>query len=186
MARPRDPDVDVRILQATRRLLERGGAEQLTVEAIAVEAGVGRPAIYRRYAGKDEIVLSLNIADSVPEAEIDTGSFEVDIRALADTLVRSLKVMPRSVVGPQLGMAIADQDAGEKFLANMAHPTLPMMTRMWERGIERGEVDPALDFLTAKIALGTSLIFSILLYRVEPDGPAVDQIVRSWVRGVRP
>ncbi|WP_203335744.1 TetR/AcrR family transcriptional regulator [Nocardioides limicola] len=186
MARPRDPLVDTRILHATRRLLERDGIEHLTMEAIAAEANVGKPAIYRRYANKDEIVLSLNIADSVPQGEVDTGSFAGDIRVLTDELIVSLKRMPRNVIGPQLGMAIADEESGTKFLSNMAHPGMALMTQMWDRGIRRGEVDPDLDFLAAKVALGTSVIFAILLYRLDPDGPALRQIVDQWIAGVRP
>lgn len=186
MARPRDPEVDTRILQAARRLLESVGFEGLTVEKIAIEAGVGKPAIYRRYANKDDIVMSLSIAESVPPRDLDTGSFEADILALGDALFESLKRMPRSVAGAQIGLAIANEEAGRRFLENRAHAALELMKSMWDRGVARGEVDPELDFLTAKIALGTSVIFSILLYRLEPDGQDVQQVLRQWVRGVRP
>ncbi|MFI5428017.1 TetR/AcrR family transcriptional regulator [Aeromicrobium sp. UC242_57] len=185
MARPRNPQLDSQILHATRRLLEREGVEHLTMDAIAVEANVSKPAIYRRYANKDEIVLSLNIADSVPAVSIDTGSFGDDIRAVCASLIASLKTMPRNVAGPQLGMAIADESSSQRFLDNMAHPTLELMQQIWERGVDRGEVDPELDFLTAKVALGTSVIFSILLYRLDPDGPEVQQVIQQWVNGVR-
>lgn len=186
MARPRDPLVDTRILHATRRLLGRDGFEHLTMDAIAQEAQVSKPAIYRRYANKDEIILSLNIQESVPQQEIDTGSFEGDIRVVTQALFDSLKQMPRNIAGPQIGMAIADEEASRRFLENMAHPTVALMGEMWERGVARGEVDPELDFLTAKIALGTSLIFSILLYRLDPDGDEVEQVVTQWINGVRP
>jgi AcrR family transcriptional regulator len=186
MARPRNPHLDTQILHATRRLLEREGIEHLTMDAIAVEANVSKPAIYRRYANKDEIVLSLNISDSVPAVPIDTGSFDGDIREVCASLIASLKTMPRNVAGPQIGMAIADEDASRRFLGTMAHPTLELMTTIWERGVARGEVDPDLDFMTAKVALGTSVIFSILLYRFDPDGSPIQQVITQWVNGVRP
>lgn len=186
MPRPRDPRVDAKILHATRRLLERDGVERLTVEAIAAEAGVGKPAFYRRYANKEQVVLSLGIAESVPAEPIDTGTFAGDIVALTDQLRASLQRMPRNVAGPQLGMAIADQAASRTFLENMAHPAIELMEQMWRRGISRGEVDPQLDFMAAKIALGTSVIFGVLLYRLEPGGPEIDQVVRQWIAGVRP
>lgn len=186
MARPRNPHLDTQILHATRRLLEREGVEHLTMDAIAVEANVSKPAIYRRYANKDEIVLSLNISDSVPVVEIDTGAFGDDIREVCASLIASLKTMPRNVAGPQIGMAIADEEASRRFLETMAHPTLELMTAIWQRGVDRGEVDDRLDFLTAKVALGTSVIFSILLYRLDPDGPHMQQVIQQWIDGVRP
>jgi hypothetical protein len=94
--------------------------------------------------------------------------------------------MPRSVAWPHLGRAIADEEASRRVLENMAHPTLELMQQIWERGVARGEVDPELDFLAAKVALGTSVIFSILLYRLDPDGPQVQQVIQQWIDGVRP
>ena len=186
MARPRDPEVDTRILKATRRLLESVGFDALTVERIAAEAGVGKPAFYRRYTGKNDVVMSLRIADSVPTYDVDTGSFEGDILAMAETLIASLKTMPRSVAGAQIGLAIANEEEGRRFLEDRAHAAIDQLKAIWDRGVDHGEVDPELDFLTAKIGLGSMLIFSILLYRLDPDGPEARQVVRQWVRGVSP
>ena len=54
--RPLDPQVSEAIGTATLRLLVRDGFAALSIEAVAREAGVGKPAIYRRFAGKPELV----------------------------------------------------------------------------------------------------------------------------------
>jgi AcrR family transcriptional regulator len=46
------------ILDATDRLLARFGYRQMTVEDIAVEAGIGKGTIYHHFASKEEVVLS--------------------------------------------------------------------------------------------------------------------------------
>ena len=46
------------ILDATDRLLSRYGYRKMTVEDIAVEAGIGKGTIYLHFSGKEEVVLS--------------------------------------------------------------------------------------------------------------------------------
>ena len=57
LGRPRDPRVDAAIVDATLRLLAEGGYSSLTMEAVAALAGVGKATLYRRYAGKEQLVV---------------------------------------------------------------------------------------------------------------------------------
>ncbi len=54
--RPRDPAIDDAVLTATRALLVEVGCDQLSMVAIADRAGVGRPALYRRWPSKTHLV----------------------------------------------------------------------------------------------------------------------------------
>ncbi len=54
--RPRDPAIDDAVLTATRALLVEVGCDQLSMVAIAERAGVGRPALYRRWPSKTHLV----------------------------------------------------------------------------------------------------------------------------------
>ncbi|MFG1642542.1 TetR/AcrR family transcriptional regulator [Amycolatopsis sp. NPDC049252] len=55
--RPRDAGRDVAILDATLRLLVASGYEQMSIEAVAAEAGVSKATIYRRYPNKAALVV---------------------------------------------------------------------------------------------------------------------------------
>jgi AcrR family transcriptional regulator len=68
--RPRDAGRDLAILDATLRLLVEVGYDQLSIESVASEAGVGKPTVYRRYAGKAALVAAAveHRAASVPPA----------------------------------------------------------------------------------------------------------------------
>jgi AcrR family transcriptional regulator len=51
-------DVKEAILDATDRLLARYGYRKMTVEDIAIEAGIGKGTIYLHFSSKEEVVLS--------------------------------------------------------------------------------------------------------------------------------
>jgi AcrR family transcriptional regulator len=56
LGRPLDPAVTEAIQQAALRLLADQGFVRMSMEGIAREAGVGKPAIYRRFRHKAEVV----------------------------------------------------------------------------------------------------------------------------------
>src|SRR3954471_17407993 len=72
--RPRDEKASQAILQAALgQLLERGYGG-MSREGVAVAAGVGKPAIYRRYRNKAELVAAA-IRSILPNIDApDTGS----------------------------------------------------------------------------------------------------------------
>lgn len=61
--RPRDPELDARILDAARAILAEEGLDALTVASVSARAQVGRPSIYRRYAGTGDLAKAVLFAD---------------------------------------------------------------------------------------------------------------------------
>lgn len=81
--RPRDPRIEESVLDATRRLLAEQGYDGVSVESIAREAGVSRPAIYRRWPTKAHVVF--DAAFPVPDHAAvlpRTGDVEADLRQM--------------------------------------------------------------------------------------------------------
>lgn len=71
-------------MSATRHLLARDGYDQLSIEAVAREAGVSRPTIYRRWPSKAHLVFDAAFGQP-PGGELLslTGDFDHDLRAFA-------------------------------------------------------------------------------------------------------
>lgn len=57
--RPRDPEKDRLIRDATWKLIARHGYDALTFEAIAQEVGCSRTTLYRRFPTKEELVTTV-------------------------------------------------------------------------------------------------------------------------------
>lgn len=53
--RPRDAEIDARVLEVARQHLAEHGYEGLSVAAVAEEAGTTRQAVYRRWPGKADL-----------------------------------------------------------------------------------------------------------------------------------
>jgi AcrR family transcriptional regulator len=80
--RPRDPEVSEAILAAARRLLSELGFAGMSIEAVAAAAGVGKPAIYRRFSGKADLVTAVIDRALPPMTMPDRGRTEADLRWL--------------------------------------------------------------------------------------------------------
>ena len=73
MARPQDPKITAALLDATMELLGERGYADMSMAAIAERAGVGKPAIYRRFASKSELALAA-IARALPDMRAPAAS----------------------------------------------------------------------------------------------------------------
>ncbi len=140
MARPHDPDVTEAIEEAALALLAEAGFAQMSVAAVADRAGVGKPAIYRRYRDKAELVAAV-VARRLPALEVpDLG----DTRA---ELWRAVQVgFPQDGPGyvALIGGLIAEQERHPELIAafrdNVLLPRREAVRRLIERGRARGDV----------------------------------------------
>lgn len=105
--RPRDDQLDERVLAATRTSLAELGWDRTSVRGVAGRSGVSRPAIARRWPSKAHLVLDA-ILGATPDLEafenvdlagwitgVIDGSFELfdraDVRAAAPGLIATLR-----------------------------------------------------------------------------------------------
>ena len=73
----RDPSIDAAVLEATRRLLVERGYSATTIDLIATTAGVSRPAIYRRWTSKAQLVHEAAFPDVGPGVPADDFVAEI-------------------------------------------------------------------------------------------------------------
>ncbi|MBA8953601.1 AcrR family transcriptional regulator [Actinomadura namibiensis] len=162
--------MDEAILTATRALLAETGYAGLTVDGVAARAGIGKAAIYRRHASKQEMILAAIAREGAPPVP-DTGSLPGDLAALAGSAVARLGAP--AVAETLIGL-LADIDGDpallERFAALVTGPEGAGETALLERAVRRGELPrpPDPDLFHAVFA-GTALSW-VVMARLAPGG----------------
>src|SRR5689334_10304057 len=82
----RDPAIDSAVLDAARTLLAQRGYAATTIDLIAATAGVSRPAVYRRWKSKAQLVHEAVFPDLGPQPPED--DFIAEIARLCAGAVR--------------------------------------------------------------------------------------------------
>jgi AcrR family transcriptional regulator len=174
----RSARVRAAILAATLDELIDTGYAALTIDNIAMRAGVNRTTIYRRWNNREELVIDA-LADWVGrDIPIpDTGSVEGDLRALA-VAVSDLLNSPlgRAV----LGTVVATRnripelvDATIRFFDERHHRAAPIV----ERAIARGELPRDTDTIELFTALRAPLYYRVVTTGEQLDDTVVERAV---------
>ncbi len=144
--RPRDADVDARIVLAARAAIIDTGYDALSVEGVAARAGVAKTTVYRRYPGKAELVLAA-VASAIHEAPVpDLGSLRLDLERLVDDHIHQLQHGHLGAMVRALQLALAERPdlaplASGGFLAERKRDVDVVV----DRAIARGELPPGVD-----------------------------------------
>jgi AcrR family transcriptional regulator len=162
--RPLDENVDEAILNATWQVLLDEGYAAMSIARVAEVARVGRPAIYRRYKDKSELVRATLADKRGRVATIDTGSARADLIAYMEFARRRFEV---SLAGTLLVDGRKNPELLTFFREGMLMPRLRDMAAALERGKERGEVRAELDSELAVHAL----MGSFMVYNLASDRP---------------
>jgi AcrR family transcriptional regulator len=134
-------------LETTAQLLDEGGFVALTIEEVALRAGVGKATIYRRWPTKGVLAFDAFEASFLAHQPLpDTGTLRGDLLAALRAWIRTVKgtVTGRTLVGliaeVQRDVALADV-----WKVRFVQPVRDHHRVLIERAIERGEISPETD-----------------------------------------
>jgi AcrR family transcriptional regulator len=164
VGRPLDENVDDAILNATWQVLLDEGYTAMSIARVAEIARVGRPAIYRRYKDKSEMVRAALALKRAGAATVDSGSARDDLIVFMEFARRRFEV---SLAGTLLVDGRKNPELLTFFREEMLMPRLRDMAAALERGKERGEVRADLDTALAVHAL----MGSFMVYNLASDRP---------------
>jgi AcrR family transcriptional regulator len=139
--RPRDPALDGRVLAAARDVYARHGWAGFHFDAVARAAGCGRPALYRRWASKRELLLAaLTDLDAALDVS-DEGSARDQLIAVAAQIFRQ-HLSRGGLASVRMALdGIEDEDLWEQWDA-VRRARIRAARRIVRRGVERGELAP--------------------------------------------
>ncbi|MFG2572233.1 TetR/AcrR family transcriptional regulator [Streptomyces sp. NPDC048481] len=181
--RPRSAAADTAILAATREALVELGWSKLTLGDVATRAGVAKTTLYRRWAGKNELVVDA-VAELFGELELpDRGSLAADIEGVVLQFAAIL-ARPEAKSGLMAAVAESTRDDAlrERIRASIVEPQKGLVLEGRARAQARGELPPETD--PAEAARTVDLIFDVVagavVHRTLVSAEPADE---EWVRG---
>ncbi|MFG2112349.1 TetR/AcrR family transcriptional regulator [Streptomyces sp. NPDC048718] len=187
--RPRSEAAEAAIFDAAIGMLEHGvPLADLSIEKIARTAGVGKATIYRRWPGKEALLIDLLRSVEPPEPDLPGTSARDDLVMLLETLRQRGMVKRSSAllhnVYSQMRMY---PKLWEAYHRTVIEPRRRLSLDAIRRGMAAGEIRPDLD-----VELVNDLFTGPLLLRtvIRPDAPLepglAERIVDTVLEGVRP
>ncbi len=184
MARPRDPDIDQRVLDAARQLLADAGEHAVTMAAVAERAGVSRPALYRRWPSRAVLLFALHTSASVPPEMPDLGSLRAELVLAVDHLVATMAAADADLVAEQFASMIRDDTFAEEVWTHRWRPDRDRVLTLWWRAVDRGEVRADVDGAAVIDDLVASCLFRVHLAHRPPASDEVRALVDRVLDGV--
>ncbi len=166
--RPRDRQIDQSIVRATKELLSERGYSGLTVDAVAARAGVGKAAIYRRYATKQELIFSVVVRDLDDEPPADMGNLRADLAALCHHMAGQLSSAPSDVLNLLLADIYADPSVADRFSTTYLARERLAVTAVLERAVLRGELAVMPDHAVVHALMGGPIFVWLLVLTEDP------------------
>ncbi|WP_329122941.1 TetR/AcrR family transcriptional regulator [Streptomyces sp. NBC_01465] len=159
--RPRSTAADEAILEATRDALVELGWSKLTLGDVATRAGVAKTTLYRRWAGKNELVVDA-VAVLFDELELpDRGSLLADVEGV---VLQFAALLERPETKTALMAVVAESTGDEPLRQRIRTAIVDRQKRLVlvgrERAQARGELPYEEDSEAA--ARNADLIFDVI------------------------
>ncbi|MDG9723879.1 MULTISPECIES: TetR/AcrR family transcriptional regulator [unclassified Streptomyces] len=159
--RPRSAAADAAILAATRAALVDLGWSRLTLGDVAARAGVAKTTLYRRWAGKNELVVDA-VAELFDELRLpDRGSLADDIEGVVLQFAGILaRPEARSGLMAVVAESTRDDALRERIRASIVDRQKRLILAGRARAQARGELPPESD--AGEAARTVDLIFDMV------------------------
>ncbi len=181
--RPRSAAADAAILAATRAALVDLGWSKLTLGDVAARAGVAKTTLYRRWSGKNELVVDA-VAELFDELRLpDRGSLAADVEGVVWQFAEILaRPEARSGLMAVVAESTRDEALRERIRASIVERQKRLVVEGKARARARGELPPQTD--PAEAGRTADLVFDVVagavVHRTLVSGEPADE---TWIRG---
>jgi AcrR family transcriptional regulator len=168
------------ILEAAAGLLLEHGLDAVSMDAVAMRAGVSKATIYRWWPTKESLALDAMYTHwmaAVP-APADTGNLHGDLIELLTPWARLVSERPYArVITALLAEARVDPAFAAEYQRRVIEPRRTRAREIFARAAARGETRPDLD-----VEVALDLIYGPIYLRLLHDhAPVTDTFVRSVI-----
>lgn len=160
--RQRSSESEEAILAATLQLLKEKPLRDITIEAIARRAGVGKMTIYKWWPSKAYVAFDAfgNTISKVIRIP-DTGDVEKDLTELLRLSMKFYSSSTGRIFGQFLAESQSDPEFAALFRERLLQPRREMIGEFLDRAMKRGVIDHTLD---REVVL--DLVFGPMIFRL--------------------
>src|SRR5580692_7530983 len=185
--RPRSEPARLAILRSALKLLGENGFSDLSIEAVASHAGVGKATVYRWWPNKAAIIADAFASSTSRKLHFpDTGSVYTDMSQQMRQLVKIFRSRRGRIVSAMVGGGQSDRDLIVAFRERFLWPRRREAYATLRRAILRGELgqDQDLDLLLDSLYGPIYMRFLIRHDSLTPD--FVDRLCELVLGGASP
>jgi AcrR family transcriptional regulator len=182
--RPRDRNIDEAVLKATLAALDEAGYGGLTLEAVAREAGTTKPAIYRRWPSRQQLVLSALGRRIVAAKAPDTGCTLCDLDECLKVFVAAFRRLPPEVIGPLFADCAGDRELRAAFMTTLFDPPRAAVRDTLERARARADLGGDVDIELILDLLGSLIHYRVLFGHAPTSNAEIEGAVEALLGGI--
>ena len=185
--RPRSEESRQAILHSTLKLLKQdGGFPQLSIEAIAADANVGKTTVYRWWPTKAALVADAFFTSAEEELQFpNTGSVQRDMSLQMRRVIRIFRSERGKVVAALLAGGQSDPELLEAFRERFLWPKRRQAYQTLQRGIDRGELPVGSDFDLILDSLYGPIYMRFLIRHDKLEESFADEICGLVLQGLK-
>ncbi|MFI6580563.1 TetR/AcrR family transcriptional regulator [Embleya sp. NPDC050493] len=186
--RPRSEEAERAILDATLRLLdEHRSIAAISVEAVAQEAGVGKATIYRRWPGKEAlIVAAVEAAEAMPAVLKGRSLREDLVLVLEHMRLQAVDKRGDGLMGMLTGEMRSHPELHRRYHEVVVEKRRAILRGLLQRGVDSGELRADLPMeVLMDLVTGPILVRKLVRENasLEPELPG--QIADALLGGIR-
>jgi AcrR family transcriptional regulator len=182
--RPRNERSRQAILRSTLKLLRKASFADLSIEAIAADAGVGKTTVYRWWPNKGALVVDAFASSIEDELHFpDSGSVRRDMSAQMTQFLEVLRSRSGHIVAAVIAGGQSDPQLMEEFRARFLRRRRQEAYQTLQRGIDRGELPRGLDLDMVLDLLYGGIYMRFLIRHDELNEQYVNEVCRIILEG---
>jgi AcrR family transcriptional regulator len=173
------------ILSAVLDLARETPLRDITIEAIAQRAGVGKATIYKWWPSKAYVALDAFVGNLSRQVPIpDTGSAERDFKEQLYALSKFYVSPAGRILAQFIAEGQSDSEFASLFRERFLKPRRELVGVILDRAIKRGEIARSLDRELILDLIYGPAIYRLLTKRAPLNRQAADAIISTLFRGL--
>jgi AcrR family transcriptional regulator len=179
--RPRDTAVDRAVFDAAQELVVERGFSDLRLEHVAARAGVGKAAIYRRWASKEHLAFDL-LRELAPSHVVDdVGDTLVELLSAVSSAIEAVTTTAfGALLRALLSDVVIQADLDDPYRERIEQGRRDAVAAVVRRAIVRGDLRDGSAEMAAELLIGP--VYFRLLFGGDLDDAFANMLVDSFVR----